>query len=60
MKVFLGMIIGATMAVSIMYECFGVFVLAFGSGFLLWASTQPRLMDDDIKKDASAGDTDAK
>lgn len=59
MKVFLGMIIGVTMAVSMMYECFGVFVLAFGSGFLLWASTQPRLMDDDTKKDTDNDSADA-
>ena len=57
MKVFAGMVLGVTMTISMMYECFGIFILALVAGFFLWASTQPRLMDDENysnKKDASA------
>ena len=57
MKVFAGMVLGVAMTISMMYECFGIFILALVAGFFLWASTQPRLMDDEDysnKKDASA------
>ncbi|WHO86425.1 hypothetical protein [Limosilactobacillus oris] len=57
MKVFAGMVLGVAMTISMMYECFGVFILALAASFFLWASTQPRLMDDDDyskKKSASA------
>ena len=57
MKVFARMVLGVTMTISMMYECFGIFILALVAGFFLWASTQPRLMDDEDysnKKDASA------
>lgn len=56
-KVFAGMVLGVTMTISMMYECFGIFILALVAGFFLWASAQPRLMDDEDysnKKDASA------
>lgn len=56
-KVFAGMVLGVTMTISMMYECFGIFIFALVASFFLWASTQPRLMDDDDysnKKDASA------
>lgn len=57
MKVFAGFMLGSLMAVSMMYGYFGFFVLTLVAGFFLWASTQPRLMDDDDyskKKSASA------
>lgn len=57
MKVFAGMVLGVTMTISMMYECFGIFIFALAAGFFLWASTQPRLMDDDDysnKKSAGA------
>lgn len=57
MKVFAGMVLGVTMTISLLYECFGIFIFALVAGFFLWASTQPRLMDDEDysnKKDASA------
>ena len=54
MKVFAGMVLGVTMTISMMDECFGIFILALVAGFFLWASTQPRLMDDDDKKSAGA------
>lgn len=57
MKVFAGFMLGSLMAVSMMYGYFGFFVLTLVAGFFLWASTQPRLMDDEDysnKKDASA------
>lgn len=57
MKVFAGMVLGVTMTISMMYECFGIFILALVAGFFLWASTQPRLMDDDDKKSAGAANT---
>ena len=57
MKVFAGFMLGSLMAVSMMYGYFGFFIFALVAGFFLWASTQPRLMDDkdySNKKDASA------
>lgn len=57
MKVFAGMVLGVAMTISMMYECFGVFVLTLIAGFVLWLSTQRRLMDDEDyskKKSASA------
>lgn len=57
MKVFAEMVLGVAMTISMMYECFGIFVLTLVAGFFLWASTQPGLMDDDDyskKKSASA------
>lgn len=57
MKVFAGFMLGSLMAVSMMYGYFGFFVLTLAASFFLWASTQPRLMDDEDysnKKDASA------
>lgn len=57
MKVFAGMVLGVTMTISMMYECFGIFILALGASFFLWASTQHWLMDQEdysSKKDASA------
>lgn len=56
-KVFAGMVLGVTMTISLMYECFGIFILTLGSSFFLWASTQHWLMDQEDysnKKDASA------
>lgn len=57
MKVFAGFMLGGLMAVSMMYGYFGFFVLTLVAGFFLWASTQPRLMDDDDKKSAGAANT---
>lgn len=57
MKAFAGMVLGVAMTISLMYECFGIFILTLGSSFFLWASTQHWLMDDEDysnKKDASA------
>lgn len=57
MKVFAGMVLGVTMTISLLYECFGIFIFALVASFFLWASTQPWLMDDEDysnKKDASA------
>lgn len=60
MKVFAGMVLGVAMTISMLYECFGIFVLALVASFFLWASTQPRLMDNEDysnKKSAGAANT---
>lgn len=60
MKVFAGFMLGSLMAVSMMYGCFGFFILALVASFFLWASTQPRLMDNEDysnKKSAGAANT---
>lgn len=60
MKVFAGMVLGVAMTISMMYECFGIFILTLGSSFFLWASTQPWLMDNEDysnKKSAGAANT---
>lgn len=57
MKVFAGILIGAAMATSMFYECFGIFVLMSLAGLILWLSTQNQLMENDdysSKKSASA------